>query len=348
MNLNKVGINSSYVKGFIDPDLAEEWKKFQKRYPYLFWVRAMNIKDSKKWRKFLKGKEPNIESKPILPKRIDEFVKIAIARRNIYFHIARSFSEPTKDFVENLLIGDFDSTLKTLTATFVSESRTLEGIQLLKKYLRHIKGKQNTLILERLRDEHLTIFYDSFFPWLSCYESVYRGEKQIIGELTGIVNKSYEKAGCYLTGDYGNDPADDVKIELQFMYLLCERELESWRKGDKKTAISYLEMQYNHLHKHMIEWIPYLCDDLLNPEFRKGVSEKFHRTTEVREEDIKEFDFYVSIGAITKNIIECDYNQVQAMLEMGKKMDGNEVLLYLKDERRLGLDEEGFSIRISR
>lgn len=341
--MSKKRANPSYVKAFIDPDLAKEWKKFQKKYPYLFWVRAMNIKDAKKWREFLKGKEPDLECAPVLPGNAREFAELATARRNAYFHIARSFSEPSRAFVEALLNGDFASSVESSIGTLVPESKTKEGLELLGEYLSHIKGERQDKVLERLRTEHLTIFYDSFFPWLSCYESVYRGEKQIMGDLTAMVKESYEKAGFHLTGEYGNDPSDDVKIELEFMYCLCEEELESWRKGDKGAALGYLEMQRKHLHQHMIEWIPYLCDDLLKPEFRKGVTKKFHSTIEVRE-GIREFDFYRAIGAITKGVLECDYNQVQAMLEAGRGVDESEIMPHLQGTRKADTVEERFAL----
>jgi TorA maturation chaperone TorD len=341
--LGKKVVNSSYVKAFIDPDLAEEWKKFQKKYPYLFWVRAMNIKDAKKWREFLKGQEPDLKCAPVLPGNEREFVEVATARRNAYFHITRSFSEPSKAFVEALLKGDFTSVLESSVGAFVPESKTMDGLKLLREYLSHIKGESQDRVLERLRDEHLTIFYDSFFPWLSCYESVYRGEKQIMGDLTAMVKESYEKAGFALTGEYGNDPSDDVKIELEFMYRLCEEELESWRKGDKGAAMGYLEMQRKHLHQHMIEWIPYLCNDLLKPEFRKGITEKFHRTIDVRK-GIREFDFYRALGAITKGVLECDYNQVQAMIEAGRDADEGEIMSSLQSTGKMDIAEEKFAL----
>ncbi len=342
--MSKKSANPSYVKAFIDPDLAEEWKKFQKKYPYLFWVRAMNIKDEREWLKFLKGREPDLECSPVLPGNAGEFAGIATARRDAYFHIARSFSEPGQGLVGLLLNGDFVSAVESSVGTLAPESKTREGLKLLREYLSHVNGERQDRVLERLRDEHLTIFYDSFFPWLSCYESVYRGEKQIIGDLTAMVKDSYEEAGFSLTCEYGNDPPDDAKIELEFMYRLCEEELESWRKGDKGAALGYLEMQRKHLHQHVIEWIPYLCDDLLTPEFREGLKGKFHRTREVEEGETREFDFYKAMAVIAKGFLECDYNQVQAMLEAGSRVDAGEVSKHLRGTSRTDPTGERFAL----
>lgn len=338
-----MGKKPSYVKAFIDPDLIEEWKKFQKKFPYLFWVRAMNIKDEKEWREFIKGKEPDLECPPVSPGNAREFAEVAAARRNAYFYIARSFSEPSQGLVDHLLGGDFPSDLVASLGAFVPESKTKEGLKLLKGYLNHVKDVKPEKLLEKLRDEHLTIFYDSFFPWLSCYESVYRGEKQIMGELTAMVKESYNNAGFSLTGKYGNDPPDDAKIELEFMYRLCEEELEAWRRGDTGAAIGCLEMQRKHLYQHLIEWIPFLCDDLMKPEFREGLRKKFHRTIEVRENSTWEFDFYKAVGMITKGLLECDYSQVQAMLETGK-LDEGKISSYLKETARLDSRWERFAL----
>lgn len=333
-----------YVKAFVDPDLEEEWKKFRKKYPYLFWVRAMNIKNEEEWWDFIKSREPDLGKEPVRPENAAEFSNISEARRNLYFHLARSFSEPSRALVDFLINQDFPSAMESALRTFVGEGRTKEGLELLREYIRIIKSEGQDWVLERLRAGHLTIFYDSFFPWLSCYESVYRGEKQIMGELTAMVNDSYRKAGFALTGEYGNDPPDDAKIELEFMYRLCENELEAWRKGDRKAALGFLEMQKQHLHQHMIEWIPYLCDDLLKPEFRKGVLEKFHRTIKPKDTGVRAFDFYRAVGAITKGVLECDYNQIQAMLETGMEINEGEVSSHLRNTGSMDTKGERFAL----
>lgn len=334
----------SYIKTFIDPDLRKEWKKFLKKFPYLFWVQAMNVEDEKEWRELVKGREPDLSHAPCKPETAAEFASLVTARRDAYYHIARCFAEPSRAFVEELLNGGFPGAFEACLKPFVPENRTRDGFTLLREYLLTLRDQKPGKVLRRLREEHLTIFYDSFFPWLSCYESVYRGEKQIMGDLTAMVKDSYRNAGFYLTGKYGNDPPDDVKIELEFMYRLCEEELGAWRKGDKELALGYLEMQRNHLHEHMVEWIPYLCDDLLRPEFRKGVAEKFHRIPEAGRDEIREFDFYRAVAAITKAVLECDYNQVEAMLDAGRKLHVSEVSRELRDRRALEVSTERFAL----
>jgi TorA maturation chaperone TorD len=338
----------SYIKTFIDPDLRKEWRKFLKKFPYLFWVQAMNVKDEKEWRELVKGKEPDLNSKPYRPKNAAEFASITRARRDAYYHIARCFAEPSRAFVEELLNGGFADALEACLKPFVSESKTKDWLNLLRRYLITIRNQKIKKVLEGLRGEHLTIFYDSFFPWLSCYESVYRGEKQIMGDLTAMVKDSYRDAGFYLTGKYGNDPPDDAKIELEFMYRLCEEELEAWRRGDRNAALAYLEMQRKHLQEHLIEWIPYLCDDLLKPEFRDGVAKKFHRIPEAGRDEIREFDFYRAIAAITKATLECDHNQVEAMLDAGRELEVSEVSRELHDSKPLDVSTERFALEKSR
>lgn len=337
----------SYVKAFVDPDLIKEWKKFLRNYPYLFWVHAMNVKNAEEWRELVKGKEPDLNYEPRKPGNAREFALIARARRDAYYHIARSFAEPSRAFAEELLNSDFAAAFESSLKPFVSESKTKDGLSLLRRYLALIKNQKINKFLEGLKGEHLTIFYDSFFPWLSCYESVYRGEKQIMGNLTAMVKESYKKACFYLTEEYGNDPPDDVKIELEFMYRLCEEELEAWQKGDKGSALAYLEMEKNHLREHMIEWIPYLCDDLMKPEFRDGVAKKFHHTIEVEKAEITEFAFYKAVAGITKAALECDYNQVEAMLEAGRKLETKEVAEALHGSARPDTSTERFALKKS-
>lgn len=337
----------TFVKAFIDPDLRKDWKKFLKKFPYLFWVQAMNIEEEKDWIALVSKRKPDLRVEPRVPVGAADYAAISKARRDVYFCLARSFSEPSIGLVNDLQNESFLEVLDRGMQLFVPSSRTQEGLKILREYIIAVKNEDKRKLLRRLRGEHLTIFYDSFFPWLSCYESVYRGEKQIMGDLTAMVKDSYRFAGYSLTGEYGNDPPDDAKIELEFMYRLCEDELQSWLSGDKDAVLSYLDMQRFHLWDHLIEWIPFLCDDLLTPEFREGVVEKFQKHSDLQRKKSKEFEFYVSIATLTKAVLESDYNQVATMGRIAREIDADEVAKGLHGTEPIDTSTERFALEKS-
>ena len=337
----------TFVKGFIDPDLRKDWKKFLKKFPYLFWVQAMNIEDEKEWVALVSKRKPDINVEPRTPRGAAEYAAVSLARRDAYFCLARSFSEPSTALVEDLKSGAFADALENALSFFVPSGKSRQGVEILREYVSAVKDEDSRKLLQRLRNEHLTIFYDSFFPWLSCYESVYRGEKQIMGDLTAMVKDSYRYAGYVLTGEYGNDPPDDAKIEMEFMYRLCEDELQSWLSKDREAALGYVDMQKLHLRDHLIEWIPFLCDDLLTPEFQEGVVEKFLRHSNLKREKTPEFDFYVSIATLTKAVLESDYNQVIEMIRAGRELDAEEVAKAFQGLEPIDTSKERFALEKS-
>lgn len=307
----------------------------------------MNVEEEKDWVALVSKRKPDLKVEPRVPGSPADYATIARARRDVYYCLARSFSEPSLTLVSDLKKEKFPDALENGMRLFVPSSKTQEGLRILREYISTVKDEDRGKLLRRLRGEHLTIFYDSFFPWLSCYESVYRGEKQIMGDLTAMIKDSYRYAGYRLTGEYGNDPPDDAKIEMEFMYRLCEDEIQSWIAGDRESALSYLVMQKIHLQEHLIEWIPYLCDDLLTPEFRDGVVEKFQRHSDIEMEKSREFEFYVSIATLTKAVLESDYNQVAAMVRTGREMDADEVAKELHGLEPLDTSTERFALEKS-
>lgn len=337
----------TFVKAFIDPDLRKDWKKFLKKFPYLFWVQAMNIEEEKEWVALVSKRKPDTNVAPRVPRDASEYAAISRARRDVYFCLARSFSEPSMALVEDLQNETFAASLENALSFFVPSRKSRPGLEILREYISAVKGDDSKKLLRRLRNEHLTIFYDSFFPWLSCYESVYRGEKQIMGDLTAMVKDSYRYAGYVLTGKYGNDPPDDAKIEMEFMYRLCEDEIQSWLSRDREAAMGYVDMQKLHLWDHLIEWIPFLCDDLLTPEFREGVVDKFQRHSNLRMEKSKEYDFYASIATLTKAVLESDYNQVTEMIRAGRELDAEEVARELQGLKQMDTSTERFALEKS-
>jgi hypothetical protein len=132
------------------------------------------------------------------------------------------------------------------------------------------------------------------------------------------------------------------------MYRLCELELDAWKSNDKANALKFLKTQWTFLDEHMIEWIPYLCDDLYNPKFKEILPYKFPFGDNFKEvarkykEGIVEIDFYRGIAPITKSLLEHDYNQIQEMIKAVERLDSNRISELSKRVEKLNTEGERF------
>ncbi len=314
------------VKTFLDPDLAKEWKKYRGKYPYLFWIRSMNVGDDDEWYELIKGREPDLTHAPTVPKNAEEFLKIAESRREIYYQLARCYTQPSEELVEDIMNNSFSDSVRKCCG--FRDVRVDEGLRTISKFIEKFEGIEIKELWDNLSREHLTIFYDGYLPWISCYESIYRSEKQIMGDVTMEVKKSYADAGFGISLRHGNELPDDLKLEMEFMYRLCELEISAWKSGDREAAIRYMRLQKEFLTQHALEWIPYLCDDLYNPEFKLGLGKKLHYEEEMArkyEGETVEADFYRGVALITKSVLEHDHTQIDAMLSAAEKLDLNEI-----------------------
>ncbi len=336
------------VKSWMDPDLEKKWKKFKKKHGYLFWVRSMNVRDDDEWYELIDGIEPDVSHSPKVPKTEEEYVEILKSRREVYFQLFRCYTEPTKTFLAEILDNSFSTNLDSSLKTLFDDPRVRDGRDLITMFVEKFGQMPFEKVYDSFSREYMTIFYDGFFPWLSCYESIYRSEKQLMGDCTQEVKDLYKLAGYQVAVRFGNDPPDDLKLEMEFMFRILEEELSCWKSGNKDMAIEYLKLQREHITKHMIEWIPYLCDDLINMEFKANIAEKFHYEDEeyrkAYREGVVEADFYRGVGPITKAMLEHDYAQVDTMLKVAVDMDVQAISKLCQDIPKKDVSKEHFHL----
>jgi TorA maturation chaperone TorD len=335
------------VKAWVDPDMARRWRKFKRKFGYLFWIQSMNVGDDDAWYELIKGKEPDLSHEPVIPKTPEEYVEIAKNRREIYFQLFRGFTEPTRGLVEEIIDGTFSDKVEKSCDALFKDSRIEEGLGIISKFMEKFKDTPTKKLWDKLDREHSAVFYDGYFPWISTYESIYLSEKQTMGDVTQEVKDLYRLADLYVALRFGNDPPDDLKIEMEFMFRMCEEELKAWKAGDRELAVEYLRMQKEHLTKHMAEWIPYLCDDLIKEEFKAGLGEKFHIGEEVAreyKEGVVEMDFYRGLAPITKAVIEHDYNQVEAMIGAVDALDSERIIKLCEGIEEKDISKERFHL----
>ncbi len=338
-------IENPLVKWYFDPDDMKKWKKLREKYPYLLWIEIMNIRDKKAWRKWAKNYLPNIDHEPRIPNSEKEFVEIQTARRNLYFNAARSFTEPSEPFCREIYTKELFDELKNSLDTFIVDNRVNEAFRLLEQFHEKFSSLDFKKFVQTMKDEHFTIFNDAFLPYIADYESIYRSEKQIMGDTIDEVKAFYRAIGFEVSRAYGNDPPDESKIELEFMYRLCELELNAWREKEFEAARNYLLFQKDFLYWHLIQWIPLLCDDVFNPEFKVFLGGKFFRGAEYIEKyrrEITETDFFRAMALITKVLVEHDVNQVKAMIDSLENLDMEKIAEEAKKVEPKNIENEIF------
>lgn len=126
------------------------------------------------------------------------------------------------------------------------------------------------------------------------YESVYRGEGNVMGEATSEVRRQYQKAGLKLADEYAGDPPDHVAFELRFMSLLCENEVAAWTGSDVDRAMELVSEEKEFLYGHIATWVPDFCDQIIE---------------EAR------VDFYKVLAKLSKDFISHECDLIERLLE---------------------------------
>ena len=109
---------------------------------------------------------------------------------------------------------------------------------------------------------HAKLFLGPFELQAPPYGSVYLDENtRLMGDSTVAVMKMYQLAGLSLS-DENREAPDHIAIELEFMYYLISREIQSFKSGDTDEALEYLRMQHKFNDKYLATWIGPFCDKI--------------------------------------------------------------------------------------
>ncbi|WP_456475765.1 TorD/DmsD family molecular chaperone [Candidatus Pyrohabitans sp.] len=342
---------NEYIKWYFDPDLSRDWKNLLKKYSYLFWIHSMNIKDEDHWINFIKDKKPEIKRTPAKPHNAKSYAELAVARRDAHYLIFRAFTEVSQALAEEILSGEYMTKLRAALVKLLPEELLEEHFLALERFRNVFAEVKPKKFRRELEAERFTIFDDDLMPYLSAHESVYRSEKQIMGDLTAEVKNMYREAGYTLDKSRGNLPPDEAKLELEFAFHLLEDEVEAWRSGDREGALLALERQKKFIREHMIMWLPYLFDDVANEDFKRGVALKYHgdvRDVErYKSEEIVELDFFRNVARIAKLFLEHEYRQVEEMLNAASSLNEEELKAEFASVERVDTTGEGtYFIRV--
>jgi TorA maturation chaperone TorD len=121
-----------------------------------------------------------------------------------------------------------------------------------------------------------------------------------MGESTAKVSEEYSQAGLAIPEQHKNEPPDYIGFELDFMRYLCSQEVSAWKRKRFSDAKSLLERQKKFLSKHIIRWVPDFCDRVLE-EAKTG--------------------FYRGIAKITKGFVKFEFDQLDYLIDMAKKIE---------------------------
>ena len=107
------------------------------------------------------------------------------------------------------------------------------------------------------------------------YESVYTSpEHLIMQQARDEVVAVFRSEGVDRLSELA-EPEDHIAFELEFMALLCQRQLEALAKGDARRERELQNKQVAFLDNHLLNWVPAFCDDVdhyASTDFYRGAA----------------------------------------------------------------------------
>jgi len=147
--------------------------------------------------------------------------------------------------------------------TLTSKEETERGG--LKEMRDSVKQKESRLDewTDQLSLEFARLFIGPAHPPAIPFASFYlSGSHSLMTEETIAVRKQYLEAGLALKNLY-QMPDDHIAIELDFLYYLTERVLESLENGGDPQAEKYLKLRHEFLMDHFVLWAPAFANRIL-------------------------------------------------------------------------------------
>jgi TorA maturation chaperone TorD len=96
---------------------------------------------------------------------------------------------------------------------------------------------------------------------LPPYESLYRPERSRRKPVQEI-NRLFSEMGIQVPKEW-HQPSDYIGVELDFMRLLCEREIHFRDNGEQKDLREVVEAEDSFLEEHLAPWVPIFCTRVL-------------------------------------------------------------------------------------
>jgi TorA maturation chaperone TorD len=197
---------------------------------------------------------------------------------------------------ELYLLKPDEDFLEKLTSKISEINQSVDGV--LVKSIRNLRDTLKSSDFKELA-QRLTIEFTRLLRGIKRgygppppYESLYKGENRVRGEVTRDVMRMYQKAGFGII-DKNAGPQDYIGVELKFMSFLCHKEMEAWKKDNVVEAKSCLELEKEFLKRHLLHMVS---------RFSKDV------TIEAKEK------FYIAVAKLTEKFTITDDENINFLL----------------------------------
>jgi DMSO reductase family type II enzyme chaperone len=203
--------------------------------------------------------------------KAESFLHYEGNRGDSYKLLAACYYLPKEDIIATL--AELEEALNTVCA---------EGAA-------HVATIQEELEIEQLRVDYSRLFVGPFKLLAPPYGSVYlEGERRVIGDSTIEARNRYTEVGLNVSSDLKEAP-DHIAIELEFMYFLIFKQIESIERSDFESAMGSLRKQQSFLEDHLGAWVPEFADNV---------------------EENADTDFYKNLARVTRVFVQKDLQDI--------------------------------------
>ncbi len=177
---------------------------------------------------------------------IQTIVSHETARQDIYKNLANCYHMPEETLSTNLDV--LSGQLLNLNSEAAS-------------YIDCMQCELNTgSDLELLKIEFTRLFIGPYSLPAPPYGSVYiEKERKVMGDSTMDAQKRYKNCGLDISSNFKEVP-DHITVELEFMFFLIFKEIESIRSNVPEQAQEIVLHQKSFLIEHLNMWIPDFTD----------------------------------------------------------------------------------------
>ena len=195
-------------------------------------------------------------------------------RLELYRFLAGVFNTiPTREFVTKFLDG-LDVWEEFGNRVIKSNSGFNESISLITGFLKKHKKESD---IEKLKND-LGVDRTRLIGGISKdygppppYESVYRDGEILMGPSTKMVYQEYQRTDIYHAWKLAENPPDYLGLELEYMYFLCQEQLDASCEEVKRKIMGY---QKSFIEEHLEKWVPAYCLEIrrwARTDFFKGI-----------------------------------------------------------------------------
>lgn len=174
-----------------------------------------------------------------------------LARMILFRFMCEAYSYPLEEFV-NLLMRE--ETWRELSAALQAQGIQEDSVDGIRGFVSEYSEDTGKL-LQALQVEYTYLFINAV-PRVPAppYESVYSGERILMGEPVSQVLALYREAGLEMSKDLDILP-DHVSIETEFMFYLIQQEEMAGQSPDDDTEV-WQQRQIDFLIQHLDKWMP--------------------------------------------------------------------------------------------